>query len=157
MSYCTEAQIRAIINTDRISDGLKDDRSAAVPAANLTAIIETTDGIFESYVLKQYPTLTADYSGTMPTVLQRNAALYAAGLALQRQGQRPAWMEDILNWLKELGTTNGPLIPGFTAESIADSTHREVKTVSSIKALSGLGEPGVSRMSDGDENDPFDA
>lgn len=156
MSYCAEADIRAIINTNRISDGLKDDRSAAVPAANLTAIIETSDSYIESYVTQQYPTLTADYSGTMPTVLKKQAALYAAGLALQRQGQRPGWMDDVRDWLKDIAAGEAH-ITGFDDASMADSTHREVRTSFSIKAMDGFGEPGIQKMDDGEENDPFEA
>jgi len=145
--------MQAAYNTNRLTDAGKDDRSAAVPAANVTMALETTDGIFSSYICRQYPDLTPDYTGTMPTVIVRQAALYSAGIELQRQGPRAPWMEDILSWLKDVAAGDA-VIAGQTSGGLADSTTRTVEREFTNKSMDELGEPSPTYMEDGDENDP---
>jgi len=152
MAYCTEAQIRLVYNTNRVTDAVDDDASGTADTGVIAAVIEDVDATIESYVCRQYASLTASYTGTMPKVLQHMAEKLCVARLLARQGQHHRWEEDVMTWLKDIAEGDA-VIPGFDSGNLPDSTTRLVCKEFSPKALDDLGEPYPDQMSTGDEND----
>ncbi len=156
MPYCTEAQVRLVYNTNRVTDAADDDAGGTADTGVIAAVIEGVDGLVESYVCRRYPPLPASYTGTMPKVLQHQAEKMVVARLLSRQGQHHRWEEDVLAWRKDIAAGDA-VIPGFTEEGLPDSTTRLVNREFGPKQLDDYGEPSARKSYTGSENEYPDA
>lgn len=153
MAYCTSQQVEYARNQYVVLDAADDDFNSIADTGVIAACIEAGDAELSSYICVRYPDLTPDYSGTIPLVVQHQAARLATATLIERQGGESKLRANVIAWAK-LVAAGKVILPGSSAVSLPDSTTYEVEREFGHKQLDDFGETSPRKMSDGDENDP---
>lgn len=156
MAWCESTDVQLAYNSLFVTDLADDDKNATADTGVIArAIAMAMDEMF-SYIGGRYPTITPEYTGTVPTFYKHVCSQLAAINLKRRQGMGAGeWHESIIALLEKVRDGKA-IVQGWTSSSLPDSTTLEVCSEFGIRQLDEYGEPGVERMSDGDENDPND-